>query len=136
MVLALTVHSLSPIPFLSESDSLRLPITETLQVNLELNKDAAEKPSKIYNLLTTSNSNSLGTNNWLYRIQIDREYIIKRRVITTEAISRDDVWKESQMLKPFTEKRLIRRSKTQSGLKLCALNERGMTRHLDQSLFS
>ena len=87
-------------------------------------------------MLTTKQSNSRGADEWLQEIQRDKDKVIRKRVISTEAIGRNDVWKESHVLKPFTERRMIRRSEKQKEAPLCAMNEPGMTQFLDQIYFS
>ena len=96
---------------------------------MSLNEDAAEKPSKIYNILITNDSISVGPDYWLDLIKADKDHIVKKRAISPEAISRNDVWRESHMLKSYTERRMIRHSKKQD--MHCALNQPGMT--FDQS---
>lgn len=84
-------------------------------------------------MLTENQSTSVGANEWLQKIQSDRSNIIKKRAISTEAIDRNEVWKESHALKPFSERRMIRRNEKHEGSTLCALNAPGMKYLLDQT---
>lgn len=96
---------------------------------MSLANDDEEDPSKVYNIFTSNDSTSLEADEWLSMIQGDKDSIIKKRAISAEAISRNDVWKESHMLRPYPERRMIRRGQKQDGAVTCALNEPGMTNH-------
>lgn len=64
---------------------------------------------------------------------MDKNNIINKCVISADAISRNDVWKESHMLKPYSERRMIRHSEKQDGALIGAFNEPGMT-HIRSSI--
>lgn len=100
---------------------------QTIEVNMSLNKDATEKPSRMYDMLAIERSTPLEADEWSNMIRQDKARLIKKPAIGEEATSRNGVWKSSHMLKPYTERRMIRRSKRQDGAVLCALNEPGMT---------
>ena len=103
-----------------------------MKVHISLNKDTAEKSSRVYDILTTSDSTSLGADEWLDRIQRDKDNLIRRRSISVEAITHNDVWKESHALRSYNERKMIQDSQKQDTAWFCALNEPGMIYLLDQ----
>lgn len=105
-------------------------------MKISINRNASNEPFEYYDMRTTKQPTSLGADEWLQEIQRDKAKIIQKRDISTEAISRNDVWKESHVIKPFTERKMTQRSDRRKGAVLCALNELGMTQFLDQTSFS
>lgn len=84
-------------------------------------------------MLTINESTSFEADEWLHIIQMDKNNIINKCVISADAISRNDVWKESHMLKPYSERRMIRHSEKQEGALIGVFDEPGMTHILDSS---
>ena len=99
---------------------------------MRLANDDGEDHSKVYHILTRNKSTSFEADKWLQTIQKDKNKIINKYAISAEVISRNEVWKEKHVLKPYPERRMIRRSEKQKGALKCALNEPGGTQFLDQ----
>ena len=129
-------HSLSQAPPQSISKSPQLPVIETVKINISLNTNAAPRSFNIYDILTANQPTALGANEWLQKIRSDRDFIIEKRAISTEAIDRNEVWKESHAMKPFSEKKMIRRNEKHQGSMICALNVPGMKYPVDQTFVS
>ena len=103
-----------------------------MSVNIIRNEDTAEKPLKVYNMVTKFDSNLFGAEEWLRLIRRDKKSIIQKRNISAQAIRDDKVWEESHVIKPYTEESMLRHGVTRKEAVCCALNEPGMINHLDQ----
>lgn len=106
--------------------SLTMKITK---INMSLREATADEASKTYNMLMTRGSTSVKSDALLHVIQSDKDKIIRKRLMGTEATTRDTVWKENHSLSPYTEAKMIQRSEKKEKAVFCALNEPGM-RHV------
>ena len=76
-------------------------------------------------MLTTHDSIQETIEQWLDKIQVDEESIIRRRSTSPEAISQNKVWKESHLV--GREKEILEEMKKERTAVCCALNQPGMT---------
>lgn len=122
--LVLTSCSLERTPFPAGSKRRTSRPTETTIVNIKLNPNATEEPCKVYNIATTDGI-SFSRDEWLRRIKSDRARIIKERLISAKAITRNEVWKASHVLEPYTETNMIQHGLKPNGGVVCALSQPG-----------
>ena len=109
-------------------------VTKTTKISLRVNDNAAEDPSKIYNMLMTDESISMEPTELLRKIQRDKDNILKSRLISPEHIAHDEPWRHSHTSSPYTEAKMIQRSKDRQRAVFSTLNEPGMRTFLSQTL--